>query len=100
MIKTPWTLRVGDGENGAAGVGYIECPHTLGYLWPREVAVVYGMEDFSDAAALIVAAPDLLESLKGLLADIQDYQRINRLGGEDNHWQLRANAAIAKAEGR
>lgn len=51
-------------------------------------------------ARLIAAAPDLLEALTGLLADIQDYQRINQLGGEDNHWQVRARAAIAKAEAR
>ena len=51
-------------------------------------------------ARLIAAAPDILEALKGLLADIQDYQRINNLGGDDNHWQAMARAAIAKTEGR
>jgi hypothetical protein len=35
-----------------------------------------------------------------LLADIEDYQRINHLGGEQNHAQVMARAAIAKAEGR
>ena len=48
-------------------------------------------------ARLIAAAPDLLEALQGLLADIQDYQRINNLGGENNHWQVISRAAIAKA---
>ncbi len=51
-------------------------------------------------AQLIAAAPDLLNALKMLLGDIQDYQRINNLGGEDNHSQVTARAAIAKAEGR
>lgn len=50
-------------------------------------------------AKLIAAAPDLLAALKGLLADIEDYQRINNLGGENNHWQVISRTAIAKAEG-
>jgi hypothetical protein len=50
-------------------------------------------------ARLIAAAPDLLAAIEGLLADIQDYQRINKLGGQDNHWQVIARAAIAKAKG-
>ena len=41
---------------------------------------------------------DLLIALKGLLADITEYQTLNNLGGEDNHWQVIARAAIAKAE--
>lgn len=49
---------------------------------------------------LIAAAPDLLEALKGLLSDIEEYQRINKLGGENNHWQVISRAAIAKAEAR
>ena len=40
---------------------------------------------------------DLLECLTGLLADITEYQTINNLGGENNHWQVRARQAIAKA---
>ncbi len=43
------------------------------------------------------AGPDLLEALQGLLADITEYQTINKLGGENNHWQVRARAAIEKA---
>ena len=54
-------------------------------------------EDGEANARLIAAAPDLLEALQGLLADIQDYQRINNLGGENNHWQVISRAAIAKA---
>lgn len=47
----------------------------------------------------IAAAPELLEALKGLLSDIEEYQQINNLGGHDNHWQVISRAAIAKAEG-
>ena len=36
----------------------------------------------------------LREALSGLLADIQDYQRINSFGGENNHWQVIARAAL------
>lgn len=50
-------------------------------------------------ARLIAAAPDLLEALRGLLADVQEYQTINHLGGENNHRQVFARAAIAKATG-
>ena len=41
---------------------------------------------------------ELLEALKVLLDDITDYQTINNLGGENNHSQVQARAAIAKAE--
>ena len=41
---------------------------------------------------------DLLAALKGLLEDIEDYQRINHLGGENNHSQVIARAAIKRAE--
>lgn len=51
-------------------------------------------------AKLIETAPELLDALKVLLADIEEYQRINKLGGETNHWQVISRAAIAKAEGR
>lgn len=61
-----------------------------------EIGFVHRRRD----AHLIAAAPDLLEALKGLLADIEDYQRVNNLGGESNHWQIIARAAISKAEGR
>lgn len=49
-------------------------------------------------ANLIAAAPDLFTALVGLLADITEYQTINKLGGENNHWQVRAREAIAKAQ--
>jgi len=40
----------------------------------------------------------LLQALKGLLADIEEYQTINHLGGENNHSQVQARAAIKQAE--
>ena len=46
---------------------------------------------------LIAAAPELLAALEGLLADITEYQTLNKLGGENNHSQVVARAAIAKA---
>ena len=56
-------------------------------------------------AHLLAAAPRLLEerrvllkALKSLLADIQDYQRINNLGGDKNHSQVNAQSAIAFSE--
>jgi hypothetical protein len=53
-------------------------------------------------ARLILAAPDLLDALRALLADIEDYERINNLApspGKSDCWQsvTRAKAAIAKA---
>lgn len=51
-------------------------------------------------ARLIAAAPELLEALKGLLADITEYMVINNLGGHNNHSHVWARASIAKAEGR
>ncbi len=35
------------------------------------------------------------EALTGLLADISEYQTINNLGGENNHWQVRAREALS-----
>jgi len=37
-------------------------------------------------------------ALKGLLADITEYQTINKLGGENNHWQRIARETIAQIE--
>lgn len=36
----------------------------------------------------------LSEALKGLLADITEYQTINNLGGENNHWQAIARKVL------
>ena len=44
--------------------------------------------------ALIEAA----EALGGLLTDITEYQKLNTIGGENNHWQVIARAALAKLE--
>lgn len=93
-LKTPWSV-------GA-------------HPWPEQIGCcplvgkpysVHGTDNLNVAAAttveiarLIAAAPDLLAALKGLLADIEDYQRINNLGGENNHWQVIARAALARAE--
>lgn len=70
---------------------------------PVDVCSVYlrtvkGRHDAN--ARLIAAAPDLLEALQELLRDVQDYQRINNLGGENNHSQVKAKAAIARAIGK
>jgi hypothetical protein len=37
-------------------------------------------------------------ALRGLHDDIVEYQRINHLGGYDNHWMLAARAALAATE--
>ncbi len=37
----------------------------------------------------------LREALTGLLADITEYQTINNLGGENNHWQVTARKALS-----
>lgn len=55
-------------------------------------------------ARLISAAPDLYAALEGLLADVDDYVRINRLhhgdGGVASHHAMReARAALSKALG-
>lgn len=57
------------------------------------------LERMEADARLIAAAPDLLEALSGLHADVMDYIRLNNLGGENNHWLVIARAAIAKATG-
>ena len=50
-------------------------------------------------ARLIAAAPELLEALENLHANIAEYARINNLGGFDNQDMQQASAAIAKAKG-
>jgi len=47
-----------------------------------------------------VHADMLAEALKGLLADIVEYQTINYLGGENNHWQVAARKVLAIHEQR
>lgn len=57
----------------------------------------------NEDAKLIVRAVNsydaLVQALTGLLADISEYQEINNLGGSNNHWQVAARAALAKAKG-
>ena len=83
---TPWTAEYIDNHNNN-GVKDSEGDY-----------IAIGM--MSHHANLFAAAPDLLEALEELLADIIDYQTINNLGGGDNHWQLATQAAIAKARGQ
>ena len=39
-------------------------------------------------------------ALRGLHDDIVEYQRINHLGGYDNHWMLAARAALTATEAK
>lgn len=41
----------------------------------------------------------LEEALRGLHDDVADYQRINNLGGYDNHWMRIARAALGEGKG-
>ena len=50
-----------------------------------------GVSSLDRANARIAA---LREALTGLLADIEEYQQINNLGGKNNHWQVIARAAL------
>ena len=40
----------------------------------------------------------LREALQGLLDDITEYHTINHLGGENNHWQVAARAALGETK--
>ena len=42
----------------------------------------------------------LRSALRGLHDDIVEYQRINHLGGYDNHWMLAAREALAATEAK
>jgi len=89
----PWAIVTGQGWRNAAIRPIVmgqQSQHTLARILPND--------DCEANARLIAAAPELLEALKGLLADISDYQTTNNLGGQRNHWQVIARAAIAKAE--
>jgi hypothetical protein len=55
-------------------------------------------------AALWAAAPELLEALQGVVADVIEYERVNNLlpsPGKQDCWQsvTRARAAIARVTG-
>jgi hypothetical protein len=91
----PWKAVKDEKSNG-----YIDVHDAMG----REVCVCYGGSGLKSEpwpeAILIAAAPELLGALEGLLADITEYQTINHLDGENNHSQVRARAAIARARGQ
>ena len=66
------------------------------------VASEYHVSDQDEAEAnarIIAAAPELLEALELLHNNFAEYQRINNMGGYDNHDMRMARAAIAKAKG-
>lgn len=74
----------------------------------RDIVTIFGggveAESKEANARLIAAAPDLLEALKALLADCEEYSRINNLHNRDgtpatNHSMHMACAAISKATG-
>lgn len=95
----PWTVHKSRGMNSyelRAGEAY------LADIWGADHPVTNGVARGAVKynARLIASAPYLLETLKALLAEIEDYQRINHLGGENNQTQLNARAAIKKAEGQ
>lgn len=104
----PWALAhpYGEVQEGCEGAVICEVDRLFGAPitvrgTKAEMKTVDGHDWEATAnARLIAAAPDLLEALKGQLSDIEDYQRVNNLGGENNHWQVIARAAITKAEGR
>lgn len=106
MSETKFTPRPWRVCNGYGRV-WIDAPDTKYSERDREYTrIILGADDYEDCkevrsadAHLIAAAPDLYEALDGLLADITEYQEINFLGGENNHWQVRARAALAKARG-
>ena len=52
-----------------------------------------------DPEDLRCASVDLLEALELLHDNLAEYQRINNMGGYDNHDMRMARAAIAKAKG-
>lgn len=64
------------------------------------ICAIFGTDKTAEAnARLIAAAPELLEALENLHANIAEYARINNLGGFDNQDMQQARAAIAKAKG-
>ena len=83
---TPGPWKIGAIESGRMAVDGANDEEVTGWIDPED-------------AYLIAAAPELYEALDGLLADITEYQEINNLGGQNNHWQVKAKAALAKARG-
>jgi hypothetical protein len=59
----------------------------------------FGEEDAEAVAqrlALVKERDALRFALQGLHDDVADYQRINHLGGYDNHWMKIARDALAQ----
>ena len=62
-----------------------------------DVVTITGTEydDLLDRITALEAERDALrEGLKGLYEDVLEYQRINNLGGYDNHWMKIARALL------
>lgn len=85
-------------DDGATAVGL----DGLVYLNVKTCKDMYEISGYvkPEVAALVKAAPELFEALKGLYEDQLDYIRINNLSGaENNHWMVAARAALAKVTG-
>lgn len=104
--RTPYYVTLGGVSPASGGGGGYISPEAAMIL--KEIAALKEEikceerrfnELWDQFAALDKANQELLEALKMLLDDITDYQTINNLGGENNHSQVQARAAIAKAEG-
>ena len=102
----PWTIKEDKGftfQDGEVDYGgyQINAPDVeqLAYVWRSNFRLgtdqVFGAMEAEGNAKLIAAAPELLEALRLLLADVADYPA----------WQRpclavdKANAAVAKATG-
>ena len=78
----------------------VEVSHASGLLlarWIREALTDARSDALTEAQGEIAR---LREALTMLLADIEEYQRINHLGGENNHSQVMARAALSAARGQ
>jgi hypothetical protein len=90
----PWTIERYGGDSlvvhsdAETRVCFMATPGVLGSL-----------SNIKANARLIAAAPEMLEALTLLHNNLAEYQRINHLGGYDNHDMRLARAAIAKATG-
>lgn len=85
LTPGPWTYQATAGDHD-----YVVYSESTG----RTVALV---RDFNPAnAALMAAAPELLEVLKKAVADTY----LLTMSAPLEEWQIEAQAAIAKAEGR
>lgn len=105
----PWVIRHSYGRGDEAlDIGIVADVLMAGEDVPRPAVIAeafgrVGQNTYMNAEAnahLIAAAPELYAALRMLHDDVADYQRINQLGGFDNHAMKAARAAIAKAEGR